>query len=375
MTTSSNPTDLAEFGIGADEAAESGLSDLDLNDPEIADLIRSFAAPKLDPVARLAEIESGEDPAKDPLTPTTADEGAGEEELAVQVGELPPPAPDAQPAPIDPTLLYTVDTGNGQTATISQQQALEMLQLSAWAKGLNPDTARAMADVEEGRGYVIPRDEAEAYRAWKAAGSKAPVAGTAPVLDEYSTDTERALADKLAQLESTIASNHSAQVDEQRRQIELQQQQDALARAEIFGTTFTNVGAESGLTPEQVDAALQHAYSTGLIRDVNNSLTQLSPTGQVLRLPDAQTVARETLTRAINAVPELRDARIAAEVESRLSVERSAILATNNKKNLSASLATAPSAATPSGADVRAMTPQQREAAMANEIRQAMSAG
>jgi hypothetical protein len=385
--------DLRELGIGVDipemtdEAAEK--YGLDLNDPDTKALIESFEAERPDPKKLLAEHEAK----------ISAESGNGDADTGVPSSDLPPPNGDTQQlAPPDPGTKvpapestapdtshtqeseatgsrqssYVVDFGDGNTVTLDQQQAKSLVQLGQWAQALNDDTRNAFAAIEQGRAAVISREDYQAFQAWKANGAKAPAAtSSAPVNLEDLTDGERALYEEVQALRAQQQQAFDQDVRSRAESENARLQQVIAQRGEVFAKTFTETGAAMNLTPEEVNAALKHAGESRLVASVNQELSTRLPDGRVID-GDPADIARVTLERAVHQIPSLRQKVIDAEVEARLEKERADIMKVNQKKSRAGSLAAAPSAATTVGRDPRTMTPQERDAAIANEIRLAI---
>lgn len=385
--------DLAAMGIGiadtTDDQAE--LETLAANDPFMADLLASMEQATPDPVELLEKItardsEAGADEATAEVPGEEAPEAPpakpsdlikpGEKAPATEAPELPTgPEPTTAPTAIADT--FVVDLGNGQTSTLDQSTAQRLLGLEEWAKNLQntPGLVEAMSAVEDGRAIPIPRDEYEKFQAWKASSPTAPApAATLPPLDEYADDATKALYATVQALQSQVERQNTQAIDSQRQQYEANLQAHLDARAATFQTAFESAGTQYGLSDAEVNAALASAAQSRLIQTVNEELTHKSPTGQIIREADPAEVARITFERALFSHPELRQKAIDAEVQTRLDAERASITSINQKKARASSLSTAPAAATTSNRDVRSMSPQEREAAIAAELRAAIAA-
>lgn len=262
----------------------------------------------------------------------------------------------------------------------------KLVGLGGWISSLPEQTRQAMAEVEMGRGMVIPRDEYAAYQAWRANGANggarpapgAPPAAQQPVaIPGYdpndATDVERAMAARIQELEA----QGQQQFDAATRALQQQQQaaldQHLTARAQVFEKAFLDYGAEMALTPAEVNEALQYAGENRIIASVNERLAVRSPFGQPIQEADPSAVARATLEQAAWALPTLRQKLVDRQVEDRVAKENADIIKINEKKSRSGSLSTAPAAATTTGRDPRTMSDMEIEAAMANELRLAMS--
>lgn len=370
--------------IDAETAAELGITlehplvadtEIDLNDPAMQELIKSFEATAptareiADQIAREQETPDDSDPTTpdleatgeaatgEPATGDPANDGTGEPD--------PKPAPEvAAPAP----------------TTLSDEDQKRLLGLDQWARSLRPEVVTAFDAIESGRAVALPREDFEAYLAWKANGSKPAPAANAPIgqtLDDdelYADPATRALRDEIQSLRASIDQQRQDSINTQAASITAQQQAHIATREHTFETTFTTYAAEQGLTPAELNAALSHAINTNLILNVDRELGQFSPTGNLIEEADPAQVARVTLDRAIYAIPELRQRAIDLEVARRLETERADIMATNAKRNRAGSLSSAPTAATaPDPVDVRKMTPYETDAAIAAELRRTTS--
>lgn len=418
--TSLNAADLADLGLTTeadlDASDTAHLEEIAANDPFMADLIASMEQAK----------PSAEDLAKAMRGTPVADDGdtdAGTGDLAaaevpdaaadplLKPGEVPAAAPATAPAPapaapVAPTAAmapatddelgerstgdtFVVDIGGGQTASIDTDRAKQLLALDGWAQNLkaNPSLANAMAAVEDGRAVAVPAGQYEQFQAWltaarggspAAAPSSAPAAPVAPatfIPDEYSTPAELALHAELQAQRATLAGMQQQQVDTQRAAYDAQMQAHVAQRAETFIEAFGAAAVQYGLSEPEVIAALTFARDANLIAAVNTELAVRHPvTGQVTGEGDPTLIAATTFERALYQMPVLRDRLIASQVQTRLDAERAAIAVTNNKRNRAASLSTAPTAAITSNRDPRDMTPMEREAGIAAELRAAMSA-
>lgn len=381
--------DLRAMGIGVDEPVADTYA-LDMNDPDTAALIASFEAQAEKPADIWARMngEAAETPAEGQETAPATDEGQS---------QLPPPAPgstpvvpssgdpldgvepdpDPEPAPSS----WVVDLGNGASAELDQESARRLVALGQWAQTLPEQTRLAMNAVETGQAIAIPRDEHQAYLAWKAGGQPSTPAHTAPGASTPPPfDPEDADPATLALYREVQALRAQQDQQFQNETARLTADQDAnlqrfvAARSAVFETEWATAGAAMNLSDAEINQALQYAAETQMIAQANRELTVFSPTGTVVRESDAAQIARTVIERAVYAIPSLRDKAIQATVDARLETERAAIIRTNEKKSRAGSLASAPSAATTAGRDPRSMTPMEREAAIANELRIAMNA-
>lgn len=364
------------LGIKIDSPIATDVN-LDLNDPFTQELIKSFEQTAPTAVEIAAEIDAAvkadeADRAIDvdaplaPVTPLVPPSKPDDDPLAPASDPNEPPDDDLPPAAETPPTPVPPD----------DDELARLRGLDAWARNLNPETVAALDAVESGRAVALPREELEAFYAWKAAGARpaSQTAPSAPDFDEYDP-AQRALYDEIQSLKAEIQGTRQDTIAQSAAQQHADMQAHLNARAAIFEPAFIATGAEYGLTPTEVNQALQYAGQSYLIKTVNDELTTFSPTGHVLTEADPTAVARTTLERAIYAIPALRDRAIQAEVAKRIEVERQDIIATNEKKNRAGSLSSAPSAATSmEPVDVRKLTKPQLEAAIAEEIRQTTSA-
>ena len=294
-------------------------------------------------------------PSGAPVADVPAPEPAGEGGEASVRGDSPPPGPVADPR---------------------TKQALDIL---TWAESLHPDTVAAFDAVESGRGVVIPREDAEAFMAWKNGATKpAPAAPSAtrpvlPALDEYADDATKALYAQVEALTSTVEQQRQDHLAAETARLRSQQDAEIAQRASVFSDSFTQFGESSGLSPEDLVTVMQYASSSNLIRIADQELSQFDRNGRLISPADPSRVAQAVVERAIYAIPELRQRSIDAEVQRRLNEEQTAIIATNQKKNRAASITSAPIAANTDNRDVRSMTPDERHAAITAAIRQATS--
>lgn len=369
------------LGIKIDSPIATDVN-LDLTDPFTQELIKSFEQTAPTAVEIAAEIDAAvkadeADRAIDvdaplaPVTPLVPPSKPDDDPLAPASDPNEPPDDDLPPAAETPLAPAPPD----------DDELTRLRGLDAWARGLNPETVAAFDAVESGRAVALPREELEAFYAWKAAGAKPPTAAHTDAyadggnLDDFADPNFRALQAELQSLKAEIAAGRQDTIAQSAAQQHADMQAHLNARAAIFEPAFIATGAEYGLTPTEVNQALQYAGQSYLIKTVNDELTTFSPTGHVLTEADPTAVARTTLERAIYAIPALRDRAIQAEVAKRIEVERQDIIATNEKKNRAGSLSSAPSAATSmEPVDVRKLTKPQLEAAIAEEIRQTTSA-
>jgi hypothetical protein len=380
--TNIDVSDLESLGIrtetdfAADDAAH--LDDIAANDPFMKDLLDSMEQAKPTATDLAKTLERGS---------KTEDENS-DQPADIAEAETDTPAVEVADTPVEEIVTdepltavsdsFVVDVGNGQTATIDTAHAQRLLGLEQWANGLQntPGLIEAFAAVEDGRAIPVPREQYEQFQVWLAGGKTAPATATAPsapVLDEYATDTERAMFAQIQELQA-----QQQQFAQQQQWATAQQSNAELSahlaqRAEVFSTEFDKAATEYGLTESEATAALNHAANTRLVQQVNTELTRMSPTGQVISEADPAAVARATFDRAIYQIPALRDRVIESQVQARLDGERASITNINAKKNRAASLSSAPAAATTGNRDVRSMTPQEREAGIAAELRAAMS--
>lgn len=379
MASSPITADMRAMGIGVEvpefTEEDATLHGLDMSDPDTAAFVASMEELR-SPTQTAMELRGEQ--ADESGQGSTDDSGGSGEPLA-------PPVPLTEPpgggeTPVDPALAgnanYVVDLGGGAQAELDQDMARRLVALGQWANGLPEQTRNLMAQVESGAGNVIPREEYAAYQAWKAAGSKpgAAPAGTAPPFDpDDASPVELALWQQVQDLRAQGEQqfNQNVQQEQHRQQVQLQAQVEE--RGALFEAEWLTAGAEMNLTPAEINRALQYAGETRMIAEVSQQQARFSPTGQILAEGDPRAIARTVLDRAVHTLPDLRDKVIQAQVDARLETERAAIIKTNEKKNRAGSLASAPSAATTTGRDPRTMTPQQREAGIAQALRDAMA--
>jgi hypothetical protein len=389
--------DLELLGInteGADpisQQADSATLELDHNDPFVKAFMESLQN----------DQEGDEAPeVQQPATP------------AADAEQQPTPATNGDPAPTIPpttdppeaarnrqamdeadntvTDTFIVDIGNGQTTSITQDQAVQLLGLAQWASDLPAETRAQFAAIETGDAVAIPRDQYEAFRTFLVSQQnptpqqrpstqpqyQQPASPNLPPPDEYADDTTKALYAEVQRLSQVVQQQTQQQTYQQQAaqaaQIQQQWQAHVEERGRVFEETFDTIATNYGLAEQEVVRALDFAAESLLVAQVNKELTQINPvTGQIIREADPKQVAQITFERALHMIPELRQRVIDAEVQRRIDAEQNEHV--NAKRSRAASLATAPSAATTTpNRDVRQMAPQELEAAIAAELRAAM---
>lgn len=371
-----NNADLAAMGIDLNASLvndiDSGISELDLNDPDVAALLQSFEEQAPSPQELAEQIERG-----------TTDTGTGTADsiASVEVTETGAATgqetllPDETFEQNTVTDRFLVDLGGGNTAEITQDDATRLLGLDQWARSLPEHTVRAFAAIETGDAIAIPRAQYDQFALWQAgqANTNSNPGTPAPVLDEFADDTTKALYQQVQQLQQAVQSQQQQQVDQQAAYQVAQMEAYLQQRADVFENSFNEVAKNYGLDDAEAVAALNYAANSRLVQSVNNELTVINPaTGAVIRDADPAQVAQVTFERAVMLVPELRQKAIDQQVQARLDAERNAITATNQKKNRAASLSSAPAAATSNSRNVRDMSNQEIEAAIAAELRAAI---
>jgi hypothetical protein len=374
-SVSPNQADLTAMGIdlSADTGndLDSGISELDLNDPDVAALLKSFEE-QAPTVQELAErVARGDDtPAVETAVTPTEDTAASGTETLLNTTPV-------EDTPEQNTVAdaFLVDLGDGNTAQITQDDAARLIGLDQWARSLPDQTVRAFAAIESGDAIAISRAQYDQFALW-AAGQNSQTSQTAapaPVFDEFTDDTTKALYQQVQQLQQTVQYQQQQQVDQQAAYQVAQMEAYLQQRADVFEGSFNEVAKNYGLTDAESIAALNYAANSRLVQSVNNELTVINPaTGAVIRDADPAQVAQVTFERAVMLVPELRQKAIDQQVQARLDAERNAITATNQKKNRAASLSSAPAAATSTSRNVREMSTQEIEAAIAAELRAAI---
>ena len=375
--------DLAAMGIELNDSIPGGTNDdgsfdttnIDLNDPDTAAFLKSFedAAP--------TAVELAEKIAADNAPDTTVDVAPDATASTASTATDAPATTDTPATTV--TDSFMVDLGNGQTATLTQDDATRLIGLDQWARSLPEATVHQFAAIESGDAVAIPRAQYDQFQVWLAGGTT-PATGTPgtpgtsapstlPPLDEYADDTTRALYAQVQQLQQQVQQTAEQQVFAQAAAQQAQWQAHASARADVFQDAFNESANQFGLSDAETVAALNFAANSRLVQQVNDELTVMSPTGQVLREADPSEVAHVTFDRAVHTLPDLRNKVIDSQVQARIDSERASISATNQKKNRASSLSTAPAAATSTSRNVRDMTSQEVEAAIAAELRAAMS--
>lgn len=358
----------AELGIEVDSPLAQDAT-IDLNDPAMQELIKSFdqTAPTAREIADEIEAAQAADEAIDPDAPPESPEP---EPLPAAAEDAPAADEPETPTPVS---SFVVDLGDGATHEITTTDAKRLIGLDQWAQSLPPETVQAFDAIEQGRAVALPRDEWEAYLAFKAAGKPTtPATSLADVdLDEYTDPATRALHAEVQQLRQSIEAQRQDAINTQSSAEQARIQAHIDARSKVFETTFTSEAAAAGLTPVELNQALQYAMDSRTILAVNNELASYNPAnGQLLQEADPSEVARVTLERAIYALPALRQRAIDLEVSKRIEVERADIIQTNEKRNRAGSLSSAPTAAsTQEPVDVRNLSAMDLEAHIANEIR------
>jgi hypothetical protein len=264
------------------------------------------------------------------------------------------PSPTSDPAPA-PARLTVPIPGTDQSYDVDVDTAQKLLGLAAWAEGLQPQTREAFAAIETGAAVPVTRADYERFLAWSQMQEREDAG-------RFGDDDEDATAREVAELRAEVARMRQQPIVDQYTQT-------ADRATNIFIQTAESYAESRGLSEEQMGEVFQYAINAGVIGSIADSMRQYSPTGQLVRDADYGEVARRSFDFALVNHPQFRDRALAGPPSGASAPDPTAI-----KKARAGSLASAPSAAvsTPS-IDVRQMSDFDRRAAMADELRAAMS--
>ncbi len=376
-------------------------------DPTITDFDKSVvAAFENGDVAMLTRTGNGEDGVVPPADPSTApapspadapvtggaDNAGSVPPGSTQEGTQPPTAPSTETTP-PPSGNMTLHFGE-ETYELTPEVATELLSTAAWLQNLPPDVVQGLALLEQGQAVALPHEEYARFQAWKQSGAPATQA-PAPVRPDslaYADPEVAAYVERLeAQTRSTgtpVASqgtpqgtpqaattspfNNPAYDAAQANAIAVQRQAEVMRDLETAKGTFK---AQYGLTDEQVEYANRMVAEARIIPTLVQNHTLKAPTGSTIREADFATVMREAYEHVMATDPTLRQVRDDVLFNQRLAQQQEVETTTAAKKARAGSLATAPSAAVPSGQQQGPLQPHQVSAGIAAALREAQANG
>lgn len=344
-----------------------------------------------------APIKDQDDGPDSAVPGVAADEAAGtpvpSQEAHTRAGDSAPDAgmPDTATADTGasaPAASLNINYG-GRDFTIDEQTAQQLLDQASWVASKPDDYWVVMNGIESGDVVALTRADYETLlRSAEAAAQTA--APSAPELKKV--DPNASMDPELAQAFNALVDRVNAFAPQQNPQREVPQtavepgrggaapaQVAAAARQQaaneaIIDTVSSNLAQRYGLTDDEVTSLFEHTLGLGLVQRTAAKYTRTAPDGSIIRQPDMNKVYEEAFEAGLASHTSLREKYI-----STLSNERAANEAALNgpvaaKKARSASLASVPSAASATpNRDVRSMSPQEREAAIADYLRREMA--
>lgn len=334
-------------------------------------------------------------PASVPPPPDLGSQAAG--------GTLPPPTGAPTPAEVIaqahqqtqidqpvPAGQYRIPVPGVGDVDLSAEDIHYLLQQNSWMEQIPQETKIAWGQILEGRARAVSAEEYAAYDAWVKSGSPAtqapaPAAPATPDLSDldpqqlaYVQELERraTVPAPVPAPTQDAAPSVDQIIAEQTRLVNQRIEMEQTAQA-----VTTEYMEQFGMTPEQAARLRQVAGELRVVPSLTAKHTVYSPTGQVIRPADFRTVLTEAYGIAMSADEQLRKVYEDYVYNQRVAQEAEANRAVNEKKGFASSLATAPSAAVPSGqTDLKPaangqMDLQATSTAIANSLREMIAAG
>lgn len=216
-----------------------------------------------------------------------------------------------------------------------------------------PETWAILSDIETGRSVPLPRAEYDEYQRLKSA-PQVVQQGPAKLSDDDLYGVDPATIARIRALEAQAVGTPapvSAPVPHtpaptQPSHAEVQLEQQRLAQInDVANASLTSFKAANTLSDEDVQELEAYAAQMGLVQRYAGQHETRAYDGSVLNT-DFSGLFDHVLTDAYAAHPKFRQRQIDAEVQRRLDADQTAIRKTNTKRNLAASISSAPSAAT-----------------------------
>ena len=315
--------------------------------------------------------EADPDPDADEEKPDLAPAASGDESVRPELGATDgdgdgdPSGEDGlddggSDAPQPGHLKFSVD---GTDIELNTDQAEYLLRVNTWLESVPQDVKGAWAAIEAGTHVAISNEELQRLQA-AAKNPTAKRAAQAPDLDDLDDDTAeyiRSLEQQIPQDGGAPTADAPPQPDQMELQAAFQRQAEQRAAMQAgLDQTNAQYREKYSLDEDQMSRLEEVAANLQVIPSIKRSMTQYSPTGQVIREPAFSDVVAQAYEMAMAQDPTLRQIRDDITYNQRVAAEASRNNATNAKKAKASTLASAPSAAVPAGVNAPSISPDNK---------------
>lgn len=219
--------------------------------------------------------------------------------------------PSAAPAPAAPVgggyrMPYLDGAGQPAVLELTPQQIDQAVRLAAWAESIPVEQRQQIAQVEAGAAVAVPRAEYDAYNAWKNTQAKTTRDSDIQGLlqqEEITPQVAALIAQQRDQLEQVQAAQQQQPAPQQYDPAAVAQQQ---ANQQQFTAAMTQYATHHGLAPQEIQALVDDAVSSGMVEYTANANATYNPlNGQMLNPPHIPSVVEQSLNWALQRNPGL----------------------------------------------------------------------
>lgn len=323
----------------------------------------SFPAPTpqiASPVAPPAAFPAPTFPAADDVDPITAalraegiDDPAFAPAPAAPVGELPPPPPDATPAPVPPLAQGARILVNGELVEVPVEQIQSWQALANWSASLPDHVRQAYVGIADGDLVAVSRDQLAQLEA-RLANPPQPQR-VAPAPDPWEPGepaggtgqlTQDALAQIQQRLDAMQAQLASAPVDAHRAaRAELDQREQMAQWERTAEDVAGRFQRDHQLSDEQLDGLTQYIMATGTVGRISAQSAIHAPDGRLLSAGDPAVIFQRGYEQAHEVLNRFAGAQAATLAEQQVTATAAQMSAVDAKKAAQGASSSTPVAA------------------------------